>query len=235
MFNDNFNIYFARLCRHFMLSKQLSDIISFLDLSHSFRCLVDIKTKIDDAINEDGYKLKFQHINNRRKLKRNALEGITIHYMLKLEDGLCEQFGFVDKCISDEELDDFEYIQAYRQAEITGFSKWLNWEVASIKYSEGNTSVTIEETIRRISNKFSGSHPYETEHNEDSDLNCELKNRLIDRIHMMQINRTHLGYLIIQSFAEELLLAIIDYLLENKSNPYNDMFIKCKRMMENAN
>lgn len=232
MNKNNFYIYFARLCRHFILTKEETDIITFLDLTHSFRCLIDISKEIDLFLKREGYICNFKYLCNLKELKKSSLDGLTIFDIISAEQGIDSNTGFIKRALSIEELDNYKPTTPKYSIRPMDFTNWLDCELASI--SENDITITISRSlfIKRIANKFSGSHPFESEDYTEKNPNKKLAYSYIDQFQCIQISSYNYGYVLVQKFAEELILAVIDFLLIDKTNVGYDIFLKCKEILE---
>lgn len=224
MNKNNLSLHFARLCRHFMATKKNNDIISFLDLAHSFRCLIDIKDYIDSLFERDAYECKFMHISNLRKLKRCSLNGILIINEIITDSGTYSHIGFSKSTITTEELDSYELIKPAYMVQVSTFADWLNREIIIGKNSGKCTPVSREKFLRRISNKFNGSHPYESKEKDEKNLDNKLINNYVDECQKITFLNYNLGYLIMQQAAEELILSILGYFLKDNRSEYYCIF-----------
>jgi len=233
MIKNNLSIYFARFCRHLILTKQWKDIITYLDLSHSFRCLVDVKKEIDLLLSQEGYICKFNHVVNRRKLIKNSFGGISIFNEITTESGTHPQINFINEIIEEEAIiNSFQYIKTEQQMKEMTFTQWLSCEVASIKDPDKKViPISREEFIKRIANKFGGSHPFETEFNINSDKNIELVYRYIDWMQCIQLPVIKYGYLLIEDLAEQLAMSMLDFFINDPTNRERKIFLKCKEVL----
>lgn len=231
MVRNNFYLYFARFCRHYCFTKEWKDILTFLDLTHSFRCLIDVKTQIDEILTEEEYKCKFKYISNLKDLKRNSTSGITAFNSFNIDQGVISNTSFTDRCLSKEELDNLTYVEPQYQNRVASFSDWLGWDCAPVKVNDEVLTINRELVIKRIANKFSASHPYESKDKTPKSENIKLKHYHIDQWQNVKIGNYNLGYLLIQKYAEELLHAVLDFLLIDSSNIGHEIFKKCKNIL----
>lgn len=232
MNKNNFYLYFARFCRHYVLTNDWKDILTFFDLTHSFRFLIDIKGEIDAVLAEENYECKFRYISNLKQIKDNSLDGITMFDTIKTNSGSHSHMGFINRALSKEELDNYHPVMPIYNTRIMTFTDWLGSELGLIKENDVSFVINRETFIKRISNEFSGSHPYESNDYQEKNQRKQFINSFIDKVHGMVISNYHYGYLLIQQLAEDLISAVIDYLLLDDINSGNNIFIKCKDIIE---
>ena len=229
---DNFCLYYKRFCRHLIDVKTIHDKVSYFDLVHSFRCLVDVKGKLDEIFQRSNYVCTFNRIANRKQFKRSAFDGISTPEIIETGNMTILGIGYSDRIISDEELDKVQYIETKIEPKKSTVSDWFGWEFALVKDEDNNkVSVLIENLIRRISNKYGGSHPSETTHNEqenEEDNTIKYVFPYIDKLQSMKCPDIEYGYLLVEHFAEIFASVTIDFFMQQYED---DEIRKCKELI----
>lgn len=229
-FSNNLILYFARFCKHLIEVIESNDYISYLDLSHSLRCLVNIKKNIDEVLENDDFHLTFSYIANTRRLKRSSSFEFRINRDIKYKNGFVGNIGFSESACRDDTINNLEFIERSYQNRIMLFEEWLGSEIATFNHK--SNTINIENFINRISNKFGGSHPYETEFNIDNDKNFETIYRKIDFTQSIKFFGIECGFLLIKNFSIELANALLPYFIEKNIKNENEIFQDCYNLLE---
>jgi hypothetical protein len=66
---DHIRLQFARLVRHRESAKSGDDPIAFLDLTHSLRIWVDMKSEVDRALASMNARPRFKHTSRDRRIR----------------------------------------------------------------------------------------------------------------------------------------------------------------------
>ncbi len=218
MFKNNLEVYFERFMKHLAEVKNDPSDINFMDLSHSLRCLIDVKSNIDKLVQEDEYTLKFPHARNMKKVKRSTKGDVNFNEPIEFKGVMIFNTSFDFRELSDEELDKKEFVEAsYYNRELT-FTEWLGCDVATFFDEERYFPINREMIIKRISNKFGGSHPFESAfYMEDNTSDMKTINQRIDMFQVTRFCGVYQGYIIVLKFADSVAKTLYRYFTEYSS------------------
>jgi hypothetical protein len=234
-FEGNLRIYFGRHCLHYINVVETPTHIGFMDLSHSLRCLMDVKTEIDDLYDDLGIELKFKHQANRRKGRKSVIGDEKTFDSIVTDTGTYYSYGHFSRTLTDDELlgmlNGLSHVEAQYENRKMSFTEWLAVEVGSIENGGNTYRVSREDFIRRIANKFGGSHPHETKFNMDIDRNQEMINCYVDRSMTIKLPSIERGYLLVKEFSEDMIRAILPNYYDESNTDSKDIFSYCYKLL----
>ena len=138
---EHIKLQYDRLERHHKLALNTQDPISFLDLSHSLRIWVDMKTKIDEIVSEQRIELKLNNIVKNKALKK-ILKGAT-HKYLPIGNGVnspnvqIKGIQIIDRTLNADEVKKlYEAGPPKMQNSNLTFGRWLNSSIYEVPAPE---------------------------------------------------------------------------------------------------
>lgn len=164
-------LQYARLERHHSMALREKDPISFLDLAHTLRVWIDMKSSIDDLAKEKAVTLGLTNFSTPNEVK-NILRG-SKHTYLPLASGV-ESPGIevkgvrvINRALSAEEIKKLcKSGPPVAQKSKLSFSEWLAsgvYEVPSDVEQHPHLKISREILIKRVANILGASHPAGTE------------------------------------------------------------------------
>ncbi len=178
-------IQFNRLKRHYDSCQRLHDEISFLDLAHSLRIWVDLKSEVDKLLSTQ--KVCFDNPQNNKALLKsnNGSEYVYINSVNTSDKSPVKIMGYYvkQKASSEDEIRE-RYQKGPPQTKPTklSYSEWIGSNIIemNVSISDGQTKrVQIQRQIliKRVANLFGGSHPLvEQDSLEDRKFDSQITN-----------------------------------------------------------
>ena len=172
---DHIKLQFHRLFRHTELATESFDPITYLDLAHSLRIWVDMKTDVDKQLEALSVPPSFKSFSPDKRMK-DALKGsqyIAITGGGQVAgSGKIDGFVFTNKVLSDDEVEKIRKmgIPAPRKTNLT-FSQWLGSEIivtnVSLPGQQPRVGISIEILIKRVASFLGASHPMGMESSQE--------------------------------------------------------------------
>jgi len=166
-------LQYARLERHHLSALKNKDPISFLDLSHTLRIWVELKSFVDELAKEKSIILELNNPNLSKTFKQFLKKNIHTH--LPLANGVTSTIKIQNVVTFDRALTDEELIEltkpdtpqaSFAQKSNLCFSDWLSsgvYEVPSGDVKHPHLKLSREIIIKRVANILGASHPIGTE------------------------------------------------------------------------
>jgi hypothetical protein len=160
-------IQYERLRKHFQCCIDNRDEISFLDLAHTLRIWVELKSLVSDLAHKNNINLYLNH-HSPSKQFRKTLKGAT-HTYIPMASGIKESNLIIKGClILDRSSSESEIAKraAMGPPQMTAtdmnFSDWMGagvFKVPSGDPSHAHLQISREMIIKRVANTMGASHP----------------------------------------------------------------------------
>ncbi len=172
---DDIGIQYYRLLRHYNFALKNADPISFLDLSHSLRIWVDMKSEIDNLLLSKDPSIRFKNPESSKKVEK-ILKGSKFTF-LPLASGIespgiqVKGIRVINRALSPDEVKElYEAGPTILKTTTLNFSEWISSGIYKVPDTENDgleLSISREMLIKRVANILGASHPQGTD-NEDA-------------------------------------------------------------------
>ena len=224
-FEHNLLIYFKRLCFDFHLALNNGDLrgMHYASLAHSLRCITDISKQIDRLLEQKEYELIFPFISNLTAMKKKTIGDSTFFFEEHTSKGIIFNQSFSFRVITDDEFDEMKIVPPIYVDKVQSLTNWLACIVAEFWDDGKKHSISRVKMIKRISNRFGGSHPIESEYKDKEESDYELVNKYIDNLMTVKTDGVYAGNTFIQECVYDFIKAFLPF-YEEISN--DDVLIK---------
>jgi hypothetical protein len=167
-------VQYYRLRRHFHISYKDGDALSYLDLSHSLRIWVEMKSDIDGLLENKSPSIRFKN-PERSTRTENILIG-SKYLFLPLASGVnsaalpSKEVPVIDRALSVEEIKNF-YGAIPTSITMSGlsFSEWLSsgiYKVVDPELADLELSLSREILIKRAASILGACLPHDSDNEE---------------------------------------------------------------------
>lgn len=188
---DHIRLQFARLVRHRESAKSGDDPVAFLDLAHSLRIWVDMKSEVDQILTSMNARPRFKHTSHDRRYKE-MLRGsgyVFVHLPIgaRTAEGKLQGLIWTDKVLPDADAEKIGRMgpPTAGSTDLT-FSQWLGSEIIETTETTSGSRLAIsrEMLIERVASFLGASHP------AGMGSSTELENRFdphVRRLHEIRV------------------------------------------------